>query len=1266
MEIVVVLIVFIAAGQLIWAVVAGLVLSGLAFIAKYARVPSLDGRPKRGDQVTTRERPVGEVGHQSFMHIASAWILIVNLKGYVFFSSCVAVMRSVEEYFQQEDKNQVPPYRRLKFLLFDGSALDGMDASGAMSMAKLTRKAKGRGVRVIWCNIKDDLAEELRVRSILASKEDRFEDLDNAMTHLEKRILKYKMNQQDEWLNLHPAFRRDRALMLQRVNFEPFREVFLSDGARLGCPWRYCSRLPIKGFKTMLCVPGDVHRPLYLIHSGAVAILDEVPDLDSITDAHASWKKPRVILRQGWFVNEKTIFGQPSSSFALAVEDGEVLFWTEEQWWKMTNEHPLMMMEISKAVMRQQGEHHFHRQPEKNRRPSELSMEDIDTDVLMRREVSPSDVQPTEVEDSEEEELMIPSETPEDLPPTTYTSNASIGSYQYNGVTRFNKSVLCSPIDLGEAFERDELKRLPQLQTRIMELHFARALGEQGFFRSAGDADYLPDLPKMLIEDLRLAYFTFAEKGDDMQGKIILPASRVIDALLYVGIFHILTEEVNQKDLTLEEFLKLGRECHLARIHPEQMQKIEELCQSHEHMVHGEMQLLVADVSHMLKMLLGIYLDFAINDAVTSAWGQETWPDTHVTHKQFAGIVAFYVHCKFLSADFLAEGGTAHYELQVFSLLRPLSELSTRKGVVLLYDPDPLDAWIGRGIGETKEGKYVDTETGKVLSKQEGKKYAAYLKRHESRNETARRADKLFHIVDKYLPLQADETRAFVARFPERVHTLLPKVRKIRNKLRQDGGADPATGEFTSQGDSSGHGWRCPFAAYGGGRPRWGMTSKQTTTQPTTAGRGGNLEDPPTKATVKAFWGRGPMSQRARHEVGEYGFSPTACGKRFTKCKATWNVPTTPGEQKRRERDWKLLQGVFDLMGKDTLSGSLNKDLLEDCRKRHSDDTGQDTTPHEEMLWAADWIRRGEGKGTHLDTCSLLTVFLTNLQRGKGRLPPKCSFTEQEVRPKRAWDRHTQRAFKKKASALTQFQSSQKIVPFQGQSSYEEGPAWARTIINIFERPSTSKCAAFVVYTMLTLTVLNVVAIVAEPMISGLDDDQPPDEHTFWLGCDIFFAAIFTIELILRIVARLAFDFSMSTVLRFFSNPFNIFDLVAVTEIYLDHLIHLPVLRLLILERFARLSRVMKLCFLLAMMGSSMAFFTVEIHALQAQRLWVPNGRAVDGRAGGDHGHLHAPPGRGYQLGCWLWRSLQPNASKMRVLSMRVTASNVEREIRFF
>ena len=97
----------------------------------------------------------------------------------------------------------------------------------------------------------------------------------------------------------------------------------------------------------------------------------------------------------------------------------------------------------------------------------------------------------------------------------------------------------------------------------------------------------------------------------------------------------------------------------------------------------------------------------------------------------------------------------------------------------------------------------MDMETGKALTKQEGKQYKAYLQRHESRNEEARQADKLFHIVDKYLPLQADETRAFVARFPARVHPLLPKARKIRNRLRREGGPGSAAKEPPSKGDSS-------------------------------------------------------------------------------------------------------------------------------------------------------------------------------------------------------------------------------------------------------------------------------------------------------------------------------------------------------------------------------------------------------------------------------------------------------------------------------
>jgi len=103
----------------------------------------------------------------------------------------------------------------------------------------------------------------------------------------------------------------------------------------------------------------------------------------------------------------------------------------------------------------------------------------------------------------------------------------------------------------------------------------------------------------------------------------VLPRARVIEGLLYVGIFHILADEVCGKDLSLEEFLELGRKCHLARLGKEQMDQIETLCCEHEHDVGGQTMLLVKDVSRMLEKLLGIEMDFAINDAVTHAWGRK-------------------------------------------------------------------------------------------------------------------------------------------------------------------------------------------------------------------------------------------------------------------------------------------------------------------------------------------------------------------------------------------------------------------------------------------------------------------------------------------------------------------------------------------------------------------------------------------------------------------------------------------------------------------
>ena len=137
---------------------------------------------------------------------------------------------------------------------------------------------------------------------------------------------------------------------------------------------------------------------------------------------------------------------------------------------------------------------------------------------------------------------------------------------------------------------------------------------------------------------------------------------------------------------------------------------------------------------------------------------------------------------------------------------RPLAELTgfrTRKGLVLLYEPSPLDKWINKKIQKEAGGTFTDMESRGTLTKQEASQYRAYGRRHTARNEDARLADKLFHIVDKYLPLQADETRAYIARFPAQAKTLLPKARKIRNKLRREAGPQATTHQTAPQGGNS-------------------------------------------------------------------------------------------------------------------------------------------------------------------------------------------------------------------------------------------------------------------------------------------------------------------------------------------------------------------------------------------------------------------------------------------------------------------------------
>ena len=154
------------------------------------------------------------------------------------------------------------------------------------------------------------------------------------------------------------------------------------------------------------------------------------------------------------------------------------------------------------------------------------------------------------------------------------------------------------------------------------------------------------------------------------------------------------------------------------------------------------------------------------------------------------------------TADYIAPSGQPTGEAARH--LRPLAELTqfrTRKGNLILYEPESKDTWIGKEVFEDDDiGGYRDGKTGKPLSKRLAASYLAYRRRHSARCSAGDKVDKYLHLVDKYQPQVSAEARIYVARFPEEVGDLLKQikrvrklVRKSRRKRRQRGRTTPKT-----------------------------------------------------------------------------------------------------------------------------------------------------------------------------------------------------------------------------------------------------------------------------------------------------------------------------------------------------------------------------------------------------------------------------------------------------------------------------------------
>jgi MFS superfamily sulfate permease-like transporter len=565
LEILIILAVFIFSGKLLYAVAAGVLLCGFSFVHKYASVPVLCGLPCSGRDVDTRERR-NPLVQRTVNHISGTWLLILRLKGFVFFGSASTVTAYVMHRIKEDEDDEVPHYRRLKYVCFDCEYLDGLDASAGKALSRLVKDCAKHNIEFIWSHLSEQVRKDLKKREILGFDESDcdikwFNDLNAAVLHVENYALDYQHSLQKKWLSLSPAFLHSHTVRQAQVAFEPFRHVFLFDGPRVGCPWCYCQGTDLQK-RTVLWHSDRPSTSLYLIHTGAVGIFQDIPT------TVAEWKTPTAVYRHGWFLNVEALANAPVRTCAIALENTQVVSWSVDQWRVMAREQPLMMAETMRALLKQQ----YYDDHANERTADNLHMDmdnhdweafedlvdhhaHVNTSMDLEPDVSglatPPSVRKSVVNGlnwigslalhADSKMFGGQPRTPLGLPSRQTSRESDLGVKRAGDWGHSpNESQMGRPgrpsrpsteYDSRDVFSTGVAYLPHELQIRVPALQTAQALGKLGFYESAKPETLMSvPLPEELLNDLRISFLTFSDGS-------LLEKESVRSALMYAGIF---------------------------------------------------------------------------------------------------------------------------------------------------------------------------------------------------------------------------------------------------------------------------------------------------------------------------------------------------------------------------------------------------------------------------------------------------------------------------------------------------------------------------------------------------------------------------------------------------------------------------------------------------------------------------------------------------------------------------------------------------------
>jgi len=267
--------------------------------------------------------------------LGHTWLHFLKLKGFLFFGSVKSVKGFVEARI--DSGRARPHHERLRFVIYDCTNLDGMDASAAKAMCSLSKDCLANEIDVIWIASSPSLQENLRRWGLVAPRQKIFSTANSAVHFAEEAMLKEAETVQQCWLNLHTEFSSYHKHRREVFGFDPFGDGIFPTSGQNRIPYDFCDRKQFDSYEVL------EQDKLYLIHNGTVAMFNSGESL----------RDPLAVYGPGMFVMRGMALRYPEKRTYVTLSPCVVVTWTASQLLEVRRKAPQVRLCIDAACGRQ-------------------------------------------------------------------------------------------------------------------------------------------------------------------------------------------------------------------------------------------------------------------------------------------------------------------------------------------------------------------------------------------------------------------------------------------------------------------------------------------------------------------------------------------------------------------------------------------------------------------------------------------------------------------------------------------------------------------------------------------------------------------------------------------------------------------------------------------------------------------------------------------------------------------------------------------------